>query len=240
MPRYVGNLQRARQALDYGLTWRDEVPVADFWASLNWPLLMVGAMSLLLAAWAASLAYRHDPAPPPAVAGAPSGFGGWLFLLALVVGVWPLRLLKTILETLPAYATPRWTLLTSPGSEAYHPGWAPLLLAALVVNLGLLVFSVLTLWLFFKRRSSAPRVLIATMWTSFVLLVADQLATPLMLPDHAPEWGSMLKLGLGSALWTGYLLRSRRVRATFVRRLHRPEPERPAALAETAAPAAPA
>ena len=57
------------------------------------------------------------------------GLRGWLIVVGLGVVIWPLRLLA---ELLPLYyeifTTGSFEVLTTPGSDAYHPMWAPLII----------------------------------------------------------------------------------------------------------------
>ena len=120
---------------------------------------------------------------------------------------------------------PQWSALTSFGGAQYHPGWAPLLLGEWLANLGLLAASLVLVLLFFQRRSSYPKLAIALLACSlswFALDLGLASAMQQRLPS-AEQWGQLLGMVIGTTLWGGYLLRSRRVGATFVRRL-RPVP----------------
>src|SRR5437879_5533185 len=75
---------------------------------------------------------------------------GWLLLLALGILLLPLRLTEFIaVDLLPAFSKDVWSLLTTPGTEAYHPLNAPILLFELVGNLVLLIGSIVLTVLFF-------------------------------------------------------------------------------------------
>lgn len=54
------------------------------------------------------------------------GLQGWLILVGIGVVVGPLR---DIAQVFPLYfkifRSGDWSVLTTPGSEAYHPAWAP-------------------------------------------------------------------------------------------------------------------
>jgi len=114
---------------------------------------------------------------------------GWLLLAALGVALLPLRLAEFIAaDLLTAFSKDVWTLLTTPGTEAYHPLNAPILLFELVGNLILLVASLVLAVLFFQKRRVVPILAVSVL-------------------------GALLVCGIA----VPYFLVSRRVKETFVR-----------------------
>ena len=232
MPRYTASLARARDELGYSLYWTDALPPppasvagARWLDRINWSLLLLSLAALALFARLARAAWRYDPDPAPPVAGAPIGVGGWLLLYLVPLLSAPAARIQAMLDGLPKYAMPQWSALTSFGGAQYHPGWAPLLLGEWLANLGLLVASALLALVFFQRRSNFPRLAVALMAGSLAWFVLDLGLTSAMqqrLPA-AQQWGQLAGMVVGTALWSAYLLVSRRVGATFVRRL-RPVP----------------
>ncbi|HJW11212.1 MAG TPA: DUF3857 domain-containing protein [Albitalea sp.] len=233
-PRYVANLQRARDAIGYSIYSPDPsepkaaaAPPATG-ANLNWPVAMVAVLLLLGFTALAAKLYRYDP--PPA-AGVPDpalrGIAGWLLLPALGVLLSPLRLAGTIAQVLPSYGAAHWANLTTVGSASYHPLWAPLLLFELAINLGLIVFSLLLLVLFFQKRRSVPRVFIGFVAAVFVAEALDLAASasvPAVGGPDAKDWDELVRSGLSLAIWGSYFSVSRRVKATFVHGRREPTP----------------
>ena len=59
----------------------------------------------------------------------PSGIGGWLILPAIGLVLTPILLLVTLTrDLLPALQPEVWNALTEPGSQAYHPMWATVII----------------------------------------------------------------------------------------------------------------
>jgi hypothetical protein len=233
-PRYAANLEKARQALGITLTKRDAgveapaTPALSLMDRFNWSIAMLAVTLLAVLAWLALKVYRYDPPPPRGVID-PSlqGIGGWLLLPALGIVVQPLRILKDVAELVPAYAADNWMQLTTVGQTAYHALWGPVLLFELAANLGLLVFSVLLMILFFQRRSSVPRVFLAFQGGALVVGVLDQMAAGLIPAiEHAASgsgWAQVIRQALALAIWGSYFMTSRRVKATFVKTWRAPE-----------------
>ncbi|MGE5803172.1 MAG: DUF3857 domain-containing protein [Gemmatimonadota bacterium] len=201
---------------------------------INWPVLFAGLCALLLASMAAlrvsrsplALASAGSPArvsAPPASGEVfrselpredPVGLGGWLVLVGFGVTLSPLRVLFTMIKSLPGYSASTWAALTTPGAPAYHALWAPGLLIELVANITLLVFACLLIYLFYRKKRQFPIVFIGVMLLNVFIILFD---AALMRAIPGDEPGST---GLGAILpgliWSVYMLRSRRVRNTFV------------------------
>ncbi len=144
---------------------------------------------------------------------------------------------RDLCAQLPSFAPDVWSRLTVAGGAHYDPWWAPVLLLELAVNILLVVFSALVAVLYVRRRTSLPRAYIAFFWASLAVRVVDQWAAA-VIPGGGgdggvAEWAIIARDAIAISLWTTYFLVSRRVKATFVERLHA-APSAPAA--EPAAP----
>lgn len=229
-PRYAANLEKARQALGITLTKRDagvEAPVPatpslSLMERFNWSIAMLAVMLLAVLVWLALKVYRYNPPLPRGVIDPRlQGIAGWLLLPALAIVLQPLKILKDVAELVPTYAADTWMHLTTVGQTAYHALWAPILLFELAANLGLLVFSVLLMILFFQRRSSVPRVFLAFQGGALIISVLDLMAAGLIpAAEHAAsgsEWAKVIRQALALAIWGSYFMISQRVKATFVK-----------------------
>ena len=101
----------------------------------------------------------------------------------------------------------------------YHPLWAPLLMFELFGNIAMLVFTVLTVWLFYTKNRQFPRTFIWVVAASIVFSLADMLLmsfVPVSDPT-ATEWSRQFGRMVVAAIWIAYMLRSQRVRNTFVK-----------------------
>ena len=233
---FVAQVKKARRSLGLELYMPDATAASQD-GGLNWPVVLLGLIMAAGASWLARLAWRHDPAPSPRGGpDVPSGLAGWLILPAIGAVVNPLRIAKGFLATLAPFAPDVWSRLTVAGGEHYSAWWAPFLLLELAANIVLIAWSVTVLLLFFRKRTSLPRLYIAFLWAS-VLFTALDTAGAAMLPSGEAatpeELALMIRDMFSAGIWTWYFLVSRRVAATFVRRL-RPAPE------DVAAPPAPA
>jgi hypothetical protein len=147
---------------------------------------------------------------------------GWLLPIGVGVALCPLWLLVFLTDNLvPIFATDAWSLLTTPGSPAYHPLNGPVLLFELLGNAILLACSLVLAVLFFQRRRRFPILAVSLLVGAVMFYVADYFAAR-QLPgadtQEAPE--SLLDLGgalLLCAVLSPYFLVSKRVKATFVR-----------------------
>jgi transglutaminase-like putative cysteine protease len=240
MPRYTANLAKARGELGYSLDWTDALPppvamagvaVAGFADRINWSMAFMTLFALLLFAHLALRAWRYDPAPRGPADAAFAGIGGWLWLYTLGVLMMPVRLAMQLWENSPAYGSVAWSARTLFGGAHYHALNAPMLLFEWLGLLGLMVASLLLACLYFARRSSYPRLAVAFYALAFAFQCFDLLLAARLpgLQVETAHWQSLASVGLGALAWSAYLLGSRRVRATFVRRWRAPLPAVPEA-----------
>ena len=149
-----------------------------------------------------------------------AGLRGWLILVGVGFCLAPLRILKDMTEHLKVFQSDTWAVLTTPGSAAYHPLWAPVILGEVVVNVALLSVSALAIYLFFKKRRAFPRVAIGFLAAGLVVLVLDLLVVRLIpvaaTQIDASDIRGLAQATVGAAIWIPYFLASKRVRATFV------------------------
>jgi hypothetical protein len=243
MHRYLAHLARAREGVGYELWWNDSSvstgtpPPAtpSVLDRMNWLVALLGLGMLGFWSWLATVAYRYDPAPSDDTDEGLVGIRGWLLLLGFALLLRPLIFLASLYKLAAAMSMDRWAPLTTFGSSTYHALWAPLLLGELAVGLGQLVFSLLLLILFFQRRSSFPRLAIALMVVSLVWQAGD-VALGSLLPAvqiESSDIAQLIRTLWPVVIWSAYLLRSERVRSTFVVR-HRPIAPPPLPRAEIA------
>jgi len=149
------------------------------------------------------------------------GLGGWLILVGLGVVLGPFRIAVEIGPLFYEILTDgSYELLTTPGSEAYHPMWEPLLIFEIVYNASIILASCYLAFLYFTKHYLFPKVYIALVLFSLVFIPLDAwLASfvltdePMFDPETAKEFYRALALAV---IWVPYMLRSQRVKATFV------------------------
>jgi hypothetical protein len=150
------------------------------------------------------------------------GIGGWLILVAFILLRAPVAITLTLFRAVfPLLRHDTWVALTAKGSEAYHPLWAPLIISELVLNIVFLALAIVVLLLFFQRKRSFPRFVIAFFLMQLVWGICLTLALR-QIPatageDAASSFVNAIGLALGCAIWIPYFLVSKRVRATFTR-----------------------
>lgn len=161
-----------------------------------------------------------DPrAPPPA--GEPSGIGGWLLLPLLGLIVSPIRVsVMVATDLLPVFDEQIWSRLTTPGSDAYHPLWAPFLIFEVFANIVLIAFAVVLLWFFFRKSYRLPGLFIIWLALHIAVQAAD-MAFASQVPAAAAAIGesfrNLVQALIGAAIWIPYFRKSVRVRNTFTR-----------------------
>ncbi|HEU4618231.1 MAG TPA: DUF3857 domain-containing protein [Gammaproteobacteria bacterium] len=236
--RYQTDRDRVLDTLAYVLT--DKPSASGRLALAPGPLLAI-LLALGLGIWAAvRWGYRYDPAPLEALKGAPAGIGGWLLLPAIGAAVGPLVSVWAVAAWAPLVEAATWYSFPSLANEAYRPWAHAAVLAIVTLTVLLLIGSVLTSILFFKKRTSAPAAFIALNWLTVVFSAGVILWTSASgfddSSDAAVSIGGITRDVVVTLAWTLYMLRSERVKATFVRRLRSPAVAERAALPDAAPP----
>ena len=201
----------------FTLTWNKGISVSKpagggngvSWILLVLALLFVGIFSYIAAKFyeRSVLPVKYNPDP--------WGIGGWLFLLSIGIVFSPLAILvQTINGGYLANAT--W--------EAYihaenSQSKVLLLIAEVAANAFLWVYSILLLILFVKRRDTFPAACIVYFAATLLIRVVDLMAITALdpavkfSPESMPAFGRSF---IAAAIWIPYLLKSERVRNTFV------------------------
>ncbi len=151
---------------------------------------------------------------------APSGLGGWLILVGLGLIVAPIRQLNLLVQTYPPiFRDGAWEVLTTPGSDAYHPLWAPLLIGEIAVNLAFVGAGIVLIVFFFQHSHKFPTLYIVVAIASVLFIITDAWLGSLVLPDEPmfdPDTARELGRSVFAvAVWVPYMLVSKRVKNTF-------------------------
>jgi hypothetical protein len=188
----------------------------------HWVMIFFyAAVSFVLTATISATLFFYRPKAPPD--GVPlsdadlQGIKGWLAFACIGILISPLIMLWNVIQTLPAFEPSTWATLTSKTSASYHELWAPVLLVELFAHIAMFNVSVVLAALFLMRRRAFPRLFIVCRigWVLFLLVdsvVAGKL--PEVEQGIDPKLGGMV---CATVPWVLYFLKSRRVRATFVR-----------------------
>jgi hypothetical protein len=151
----------------------------------------------------------------------PKGIGGWLWLVVAGLLISPIRIAGDLLTIhWPLFRDGAWPVLTTPGAEAYHPLWAPLITFEIAGNTGSILLALTTLWFLLRRSRRAPILAITWLiWTTAIVTIdffaADLIPAVAAKPDPA-GMRELVRSLISTAIWVPYFLVSQRVRATFV------------------------
>ncbi len=155
---------------------------------------------------------------------APRGLDGWLMLVCFSLIVTPIWILLESRDTPSIFTDGSWAALTTPGAEAYIPFYKSLMISEACSQLARLLFSVILLILFSREHYLFPRAYIAFRVFDLSFHLLDSWLAVLVFEGHAdvsvlnPHTVQQLLLtGIPSAIWIPYMLKSRRVKLTFVR-----------------------
>jgi len=153
----------------------------------------------------------------------PSGIGGWLILPTLGLFLTPLIVgYQLITIFVPIFTNGTFETLTTPGSEAFHPLWASLLIFEIISNILVVAFALALIVLEFMKVRFFPALMIAYFAFKFCMLVVDHLFS-MQIPLIAEQDPSLFTpdfIGalVGTFVWIPYFLVSKRVKNTFYAR----------------------
>lgn len=174
----------------------------------------------------ASEGYAGQPEPvsaTPFAASAPAQealpIGGWLRLLGIGVFLNPIIVLVTGFPSFRILERDFWILsVRLHGSTNY--ALASVLVFEISANAALVVLYVLLIVMFLQRRRLFPRLWIAAMAASIVVILLDfAAAATISESDIVVEPGDVprfVRMVVVTGVWGTYLMKSRRVRETFV------------------------
>jgi len=152
----------------------------------------------------------------------PSGIGGWLIFPMLGLIFTPISLGALLFNThAPIFTNGAWEVLTTPGTDAYHHLWAPLLIYEIVGNMLFIVFALILLVLFFQKHFLLPKWIVIYYLANLAFVATDFFGANLIPavaaqsdPDALKE---LIRSVIGAAIWIPYFMKSVRVRNTFTK-----------------------
>ncbi|MEN1785117.1 MAG: DUF2569 domain-containing protein, partial [Bacteroidota bacterium] len=156
--------------------------------------------------------------------GSEESIGGWMVLPAIGLVLTPVLLIVDLVRD--GYLTP---YIWSAFSTYENSLWLTL---ATVFELGcnvlFLVFSVLLIILFSKKRTSLPLLMVVFYSLNVVVPILDTFLINALLPEELIDYAEdeiiyrdIVKSIIGAGIWIPYFLVSRRVKNTFVRQYAR-------------------
>ncbi|MEA1994815.1 MAG: DUF2569 domain-containing protein [Campylobacterota bacterium] len=150
------------------------------------------------------------------------GIGGWLILPIIGLIITPIRVTLLMFKDLaPIFTEGYWNVLTTPGSEAYHPLWASLIIFESVGNIVFIIFPIVLLVFLFRKSKLLPKLMISCLVLNLLFVASDFFLSDL-IPAIAEQndSGSIKELArtvILAVIWIPYFLVSKRVKQTFVK-----------------------
>lgn len=160
--------------------------------------------------------------PPLLVDAHLQGLGGWLVLVGLGLCLAPIVRIFTIARAWKGFfLMASWQAVAVPSGASYHPLYGPLLIFEVLTNVGLFGINILALALFFSKRKVFPKVYVVFLISNLICVVVDEVVNSGIQSAHAGSSANFSALAyrsvLATMLWWGYMVKSRRVKVTFVR-----------------------
>ncbi len=156
------------------------------------------------------------------IVGQPVGFSGWLILPLLFVITNPIT---SLYNTITLYKdhfsnSSEWLSLTNPASIDFDPLWRPALLFQLAMGVMLFILSLLLAYVFFGKKRNAPKVFIVILLVGAVSIVGNYIFAA-KIHNISPETLhlrllGLIRVGIFMTLAVPYMLKSKRIRNTFV------------------------
>ena len=212
---YAQKLTQVRQDANYSFTHAGQ-PAARTGGAFNVVLALGILAGIGAGAWVVTLLRGRLPDfIEPAPAGASSGIAGWLLLPALQTCLLPVLLARNLYGYRSLFDISAWNDV---GAEASA------LMAQLIklgytlvagLNAALIVIGCYAVLSLFKRSRRFPLVYVVAIWTAVGLAVLDETVAYYM--TGSSTFAYAMRSFFAAMLWTVYIAKSTRVRATFVR-----------------------
>jgi hypothetical protein len=150
------------------------------------------------------------------------GIKGWLILVGIGIVIAPLRLTVSISEAFkPLFENGTWEKLTTVGSDSYLPFFQALIVAEGIFNACLMLGSIYLIYLFITKSKNFPKLFIAIGVVSVIGLIVDSYLVTLVIASaelfDAETAKELAKTIVGYGVWIPYMLKSERVKNTFVK-----------------------
>jgi transglutaminase-like putative cysteine protease len=203
----------------------------SFLARINWLMVILGCFAASGTAigciWIWYATRIKPDSLPPALPPRPDemrlqGLGGWLILVGIGLCLGPVWRTVSVAQSWEVYLSMEvWQIVATPSGESFHPLYGPLLIFELLANILLVGFNLLVIALFFARRAAFPKTFIIWMFSAVLFLVVNEVLgaqIPAIAADAEPGAKRQItQILISTCMWSAYMLKSRRVKLTFVR-----------------------
>ena len=150
-----------------------------------------------------------------------TGLGGWLIIVGFGLIITPIVIFNLLLTLhLPLFTDGSFALLASESSEYYVPGFSFIMSYEILGNLILILASFYLLILFFKKSKFFPSYYIYFRLFNVLFVVLDIIFAKIVFPEE-PMFDpaiarDLFQVIVAAAIFIPYMLRSRRVKNTFI------------------------
>jgi len=173
----------------------------------------------ILFVWLAIKLYKYNPVPQiENYFNMDKPIGGWLILIAIALITTPFYFLSIVISD-DIILNGDWLQFLNPNSIIFDLSLGLLIFVEFIVNMSFLVFYTLAIFLFFKKRSSFPKVFIHLLICNTVFIILDNMIVYIIAPSSLNE-DEVIKEVLYSiiraGIWVPYFLLSERSKETFV------------------------
>ena len=219
VPDFLRKHDEIRGDLSFYLTYNESLigsSNATSWFSIVLTVLALGTGIF----FAIKLYYQYDPEPWKYAEDKP--IGGWLILPTIGISLTPIVLILQLVQG-GFFSKATWMSIMS--LESNNVLIAAVFASEIVYNFLLLVFSVFLIILIYKRRTSAPKLVVFFYVANFAFPIIDHLAIVSLGPellspeDTSSTIGQSARQFIGAAIWIPYFLIAERVKSTFCKRV---------------------
>ena len=149
------------------------------------------------------------------------GLGGWLILVGIGLVFGSIGLLAHLNVYKEIFSDGTWEALTLQSSDAYTPLFGILMSLELIGNCVFLIAYICLTFFFFKKKRNFPKFYIITILANLAFVLVDILFTKVVFPAEPmfDQETSRDVIGqiVSCAIWVPYMVKSVRVRNTFVK-----------------------
>lgn len=219
--RYYNDVKKIENNVVYSLLY----PKPEVMSSLNRPHYLGIFIFLIIfftAIWLATKVYNYDPEPKiESYFEENKSIGGWLILVAFGLCIAPFNTLITLFSENGILIDGSWIQFLNPSSTTFNLTLGLIILLELIVNLFIFIFLILYAILFFKKRSSFPKLYAYTLIGILIFTIIDTYFAAVATNTNVNYFDNNdILLGLiKTGIIVSYLLISDNVKETFVKRL---------------------
>ena len=207
--------------LEYSLTINKGIANLKNDASINYPLWVILIIGTLIAGYISwILITKLDPV---AIDREPINIGGWLILPAIGLTFSPFTIMMSLFaeDLSEGYSISVWRELWNAGIG--EPGVTLLIIIIIetLVNINYVIFIFTLIYLFYKRRSSVPYLMVIFYILNLLIPLVDSAALHYFadIPFDQNSTKEIIRSTIGAFIWIPYFFLADRVKNTFTNRL---------------------